>query len=684
MYASKLHRVFCRLSLCVALLSGLQVSAQVYNGVCKVKVHGTGTSQSVGIEVNGGSSYFGSFNTAHNIAGYAEYTFNAPTMWQGWTLRAFVSTDFSGPKTVALGQTLYEFDVYFNGATPEQHWKFTDCQTNKKNYPVTLEYRDENGDLIKSVVIQPGAEVCTTLGPYPQKKSIVVGAVLPTGTRETLDGLYIPDSDGNWYDEGAATPRNDVLEGILGWLSDQPPIDFPQGTSDLARESTVQAGFLALNSAAADQLQFTAMAAEQAALDAAVLGAKIDAASAINQSQMNTLGASVSGLSSGVAGVKTSVDAVGASLASVASGVSSLNAGVSAGNVLLGGFNSKFDAIANGGAAGNQLLSAMDTKMAAQNATLNGILNKQDSLAGIGSGIGTGNAWLQGIAGGVGQVAVDVGYSKGYLADIKADVGAANAYAARTANATEAALAYEARIAVASEKLANALEEPESELESQVRIRAENMLAEWQDLGQQYSEQAKVQWDEAAAAVQEPAPVTGSAGNALMLNFGRWGVLNVDPMQNGALTNWAYYIKKALEWGVSIIFIFGIIKVSEGYLRELGSVQQTRAPRINATVLGFGGDFGIVAAVPWAIAITVAIGILPTFILHYIMGTNAPLACLSQHPLTNAPEVVKHLLLFFLPVQFILAHIASYFIFRLSIAGVYMGVITAVRFVVGG
>jgi hypothetical protein len=202
-------------------------------------------------------------------------------------------------------------------------------------------------------------------------------------------------------------------------------------------------------------------------------------------------------------------------------------------------------------------------------------------------------------------------------------------------------------------------------------------LGAWQQAGSAAGDSAKADWE--AFSLNDPTAESGSA-DGFLIEFGEWSV-DFNPASNPLIANAASAAKTVIAWLVSVVYGFGCVTVMEKYLTQIGSIRQTAAPPVSV----FGWEIGPALAMPLAVVITGIIAALPVFAIQWVNGN---MNFLSDNPFagytSNGFGMAAYLVAYFLPVGVILGHLVSYIVFRTQIAGIWVGVCTAVRYIVGG
>lgn len=704
----KLYLFLWWMLLCLVGVSGLEVKAVdwVYGAMMKVTVHGTGQFNNVAVLEQPYDQYFGTFNQLQTCAGELVFTWTGDLV-VGRTLTGVVGMNSttlatSQPQTIVAGLKLYEFHLYIYGATPAQAYKFEDCYTNKKNYPVTMVYKSAGDPALNGVVAQvgqmtiaPGETKCVTLGPFTGKWPIYVEMQYPTGEKEAMPPI-LADNPAWSNDGGESSGQDGTLEGKTGYKDSVTNINFPTDTTDLAKDSTLQMGFQQLKQGLIDNMDFTAQGILMQSQDNALIAGKLDAVSAA----VNNQGA---GLSAGVASLNTAAGVANTHLSGVNDKLGQVVAANSAVATLLqqdyvvqqangeklGTIQQSGASIASSALAANQYLSDIKASAGRQEALLGNISSAQSTLNSIYSGISAGNASLGSIAGGMETINNGVTYSRaalqsidGKLSPMASDISAIKAYDERTAQASESALDYQRRTATAAEAMQTDLHKIEQATQvpwtkEQYEAYSAIFVEEAVTKGQQAGNAMKAPWDAAAASWSAPADVAADVGSMFQLSMGGWHI-DLDPAHSPIMVQMAGFVKRLLEWLITVLYLLACLKSAEGYIRQVGGINQAMTP--NVSVAGtniFNRSIGF----PVALAILAVIAIVPTLCIN-IIGGSMPV--LSQNPLTGSPSGIIHLCNMFLPVSFFLWHLGSWVVFRLTLAGNWLMVTSIVRMLIGG
>jgi len=203
-------------------------------------------------------------------------------------------------------------------------------------------------------------------------------------------------------------------------------------------------------------------------------------------------------------------------------------------------------------------------------------------------------------------------------------------------------------------------------------------VAGYQSQGNAAGASERAAYDSLAASMStSPSTVEGAAGSAFVLTF-RGYTIDANPANYPQVVSLAAGVKTFITWGVRALFLLGITGIMQAYLTQLGAVRQASAP--NVAVLG--NEFGAAFAIPLAIAITLALAGVSSFAVSYI---GQHVGVLGENPFASfSGSALMYLVNLFIPVTVILTHIGLYLVWRIKFAGIWAGVTTAVRFLIGG
>jgi hypothetical protein len=597
-------------------------------------------------------------------------------------------------------------DIYFDWidgpAAPVVTNTFRVCSATTVGHTIcNWFYNDATGALVGQNTLPPGQTVCfeyttTGSGNTPTIRQMTGECDLgPSAAYNNGTNSYWNPAtgqfNGNGYTSGSGT--NNELTG--GAFVTPPGKAFStnlgfSGASGSAKDSTLQEGFSALR----DELvnDYNGSAARQGQL-LSTAQAQLTVANA-SDAKLSTLNTTATGIKSDTAGIKTDTAAISTGIGNISSKATSIDTSLGDIRTLDTARNTKLDTLNTSvGAVGTTAtaiktstdavktsVDAVNSAMVHNNTALDQIAaymtyseDNHTFLGRLDTKATAANASLDGIYNQLVAANGHVDGLEGLLGTIDGDLD--------TLNATSLQIRDGVYGITNGMDNGAAIRGFTNRFKDLVPGAIDSRLTDQHNSGVSAFSDTKDLFDGTISGIATPSAAGVGNGDALTIHVAGF-TFDCNPVTSTKFGPMCAALKVALTWCVTVLYCFAIWKCTQKHVLAGQLAQQTRAIQLDF----FGNSIGTALGIPAAIAICVALAAIPAFGLAFLNSAAAGGSLFSGNPFTTiggASGGSLYLAQSMIPLDTIVEDIALYFVYSISVTGVYAFATNLVRFVIG-
>lgn len=159
-----------------------------------------------------------------------------------------------------------------------------------------------------------------------------------------------------------------------------------------------------------------------------------------------------------------------------------------------------------------------------------------------------------------------------------------------------------------------------------------------------------------------------------------------NPKHYSTVVSLASGLKELITFFVSFVYLFWLTKYCMDHVKEVCKLTQVKLPNMTATILGVGGNWGVLAYPVYIALMVVILGIFPVFVIGLITVKHASLLVIVASGLTHTGVAGNAVSLanYFIPLDYIIGLCVSAMVDMVSVGTVFTLVGWMMRALPGG